>query len=121
MAIFIQFLSGLGLDSLQPKVPLVNVQHQTNQDKIDLHSNYQNDQQQGNNSGKPFRDSSHPQDFVSGTSFRNTGHHQDFVNVSRNFTSHSPSFPNFQRTPKTYRISQEDSEGSDEEQLTVDQ
>ena len=45
MATIIQFLSGLGLDPLQPRVPLVNVQHQTNKDKIELHSNDQNDQQ----------------------------------------------------------------------------
>ncbi|KAL5537554.1 hypothetical protein UlMin_042915 [Ulmus minor] len=50
MATIIQFLSGLGLDPLQPRVPLMNVQHQTDKDKIELHSNDQNDQQQGNNS-----------------------------------------------------------------------
>ena len=70
MVTIIQSLSRSSLDPFQPKEPLMNVQHQTNHDKIKFHLNDHNDQQQGDSSFNPF------QEFV---------HHEYFVSESRNF------------------------------------
>ena len=52
MAAILQYLSRLGFDHLQPRISLVNVQHQEEQAKIETNNKDHHDLQQGENAHK---------------------------------------------------------------------
>ena len=62
MAAIIQYLSGLGLNHLQPRIPLVNVQHHKEQAQIESNNKDHHDLQQGKSSQKSHLDQSFHQE-----------------------------------------------------------
>ena len=62
MAAIIQYLSGIGLDHLQPRIPLVNVQHQEEQAQIESNNKDHHDLKQGESSQKSHLDQSFHQE-----------------------------------------------------------
>ena len=110
LASIIQTLSGLGLDSLPPRQPLVNASHQCDPRQIDLSKKGHSALQQGQPSNQPHHDSLQYQD--SALDNRNLVHHSRVKPLP--YSSSPTDFRN-------HKNSNYDSEDSDEEQLQFNQ